>query len=236
MTRRGWPNCSTSACWVWSTMNSALIARIPATTSTTPRTMGSRRSTITSSLTATQWWSGRRHRLQRRRLPGCRTWGSTPRGGPLGRSARSAGAATESRQWQIRKNAAGALSGFVDDDLVAVLQHLFHGFQIKPLQRDVLRRFECLVDRGKTRGVALGAGDDLLAVGLRLLLDCRGRTARLRDDVVAIGLRLVTQALAIGQRTLHVAEGIDDRARRIDPLQLHLGDLDPGSIGVENPL
>ena len=87
------------------------------------------------------------------------------------------------------------------------------------MEGDVLRRLERAIDRDETIGIALGAGDDLLAIGFRLLLDPHGIAARPRDDVVAIGLCLVAQPLAIGERALHVSEGVDDRGRWID-LQL----------------
>src|SRR5271165_6323164 len=160
-------------------MNSALIAKMPATTSTTAMTMRSRRSIITSSLTAAQRRHGGRHRLQCRRLRCTSRRRGTPGGVPLCRRARRSVGAAERGQRQIGKDAAAALGGFVDDDLVAVLQDLFHGLEVEPLESDVLRRLEGLVDRGKAVGVALGAGDDLLAVGFRLLLDCRGGAARL---------------------------------------------------------
>src|ERR1700746_496991 len=155
MTRRGWPNCSTSASWVWSTMNSALIAKMPATTSTAATTMRSRRSIITSSLTAAQGRHGRRRRL--RRLPGAGDRRGSPSGGPLRRHARGSAGASECRQRQIGKHAALALGGLVDDHLIAVLEHLLHGLEVETLEGDVLRRLEGLVDGGETTCVALGA-------------------------------------------------------------------------------
>src|SRR5207244_346065 len=91
-------------------------------------------------------------------------------------------------------------------------------------------------DRIEAIGIALGAGGNFLAISFGLLLDSRGVAARSRDDVVAVRLGLVAQPLAVSERALDVAEGIDDRAWRIDLQQLQLRDLDPRAIGVEDPL
>src|SRR6267154_2142176 len=204
MTRRGSPNCSTSASSVWSTMNSELIAKTPTATSTTATTVRIRRFTTPSLLTAAQGWDGGCRRLWRRRR-------RCPRGR---RRARCSTDAAQGGQRQVGKHPVSALGGFVDDHFVAALQDLLHGLEIEALESDILRYLEGAIDRGETIGVALGAGDDLLA----------------------IGLRFVAQLLAIGKRALHVAEGIDDSGRRIDPQQLQLGDFDTSAIGVEDPL
>src|SRR5712671_590640 len=226
MTRRGSPNCSTSASSVWSTMSSELIVKTPTATSTTATTVRIRRLTTPSLLTAAQGWDGGCRRLWRRRR-------RCPRGG---RRARRSTDAAQGGQRQVGKHPVSALGGFVDDHFVAALQDLLHGLEIEALESDILRYLEGAIDRGETIGVALGAGDDLLAIGLRFLLDRHGGAARPRDDIVAIGLCFVAQLLAIGKRALHVAEGIDDRGRRIDPQQLQLGDFDTSAIGVEDPL
>src|ERR1700751_1311499 len=167
-------------------MNSALIAKMPARTSTAAMIMRSRRSTITSSLTAAQGRHGRRHRLQCRGLRRAVGWRGAAGGIPGGRRTRRTAGTAEGGQRQIGKHAAAALGGFVDNDFVAVLQDLFHGLEVEPLESDVLRRLKDVIDRGETVGVALGAGDDLLTIGFRLLLDRGGGTSRLRDNVVAI--------------------------------------------------
>src|SRR5436190_1842406 len=53
---------------------------------------------------------------------------------------------------------------------------------------------------------------------------------------LAAGLGLVAQPLAVGQRALHVAEGVDDLLGRIDLGELHLRDDDTGTVEVEDGL
>src|SRR5438132_13332871 len=232
MTLLGSPNCSTSACSVWSTMNNALVKAKPATTRTTARTTSRRRSILISSLPAAQGRDGG----CRRRLSRAGSWRRCSRRTPLGRSTANRVAAAQGRQRQIGEHAGPALGGFVDDHLVAALQDLFHGFEVEPFEGDVPRCRKGAIDRVEAIGIALGAGGDFLAISFSLLLDSRGVAARPRDDVVAVGLRLVAQPLAIGEWPLDVAEGVDDRAWRIDLQQLQLGNLDPRAIGVEDRL
>src|SRR5580693_10658752 len=150
MTRRGWPSCRTSASSVWSTMNSELIAKTPATARI-------RRFTIPSSLPP-QRWHGSRWRL--------RPAGGRPaRGRAVPRSASRrrhiSRPGTEGRERQIGEDPVPALGGFVDDHLVAVLQDLFHRLQVEALLCDILRDLEGLVDREETIGIALRASRDL---------------------------------------------------------------------------
>src|SRR5215831_10592353 len=179
-------------------MNSAFIATMPATTSTTAIARRRRRSTITSSLTPAQRRQGRRRRLRRRRLSGAGDRRGRSCGAPLSRCTGGSACARECRQWQKGKDTALVLRGPVDDHFVAVLQHLFHGFEVEALDGDVLRCLERTINRCEAIRV----------------------TARSRDDVVAIGLSLVAEPLAIGERALDVAEGVDDRVRGVDPEQL----------------
>src|ERR1700730_5241057 len=232
MTRRGWPNCRTSASSVCPTKNSHLIARTPATMSTTATTARIRRFTVPSSLPPQ-----RRH-SQRRRLRRAGGRAAPPRAAPRSASRRRciARPGPESRKRQIRQDPVPALGRFVDDHLVAVLQDLFHRFQVEALERDFVSRLEGVVDREETIGVALRASRDLLPVGVRLLLDPNRIAARPRDDVVTVGFCFVAQPLAVGERPLNVAERVDDRSRRIDLEQLHLGELDSGIIDVEDSL
>src|SRR5205823_4164938 len=232
MTRRGWPNCRSSASSVWSTINNELIAKMPATISTTATTARIRRFT-NPSLLPPQGWHGKR---RRRRPAGGRA--ARPCAAPrsAGRRRYISRSGAEGRKRQIRQDPVPALGRFVDDYLVAVLQDLFHRFQVKALERDVLSRLEGVVDREETIGVALRAGRDLLPVGVRLLLDPNRIAARPRDDVVTVGFCFVAQPLAVGERTLHVAERVDHRSRRIDLEQLQLGELDSCVIDVEDAL
>src|SRR5271166_148041 len=164
MTSRTSPRRSTSASSVCSTMNSALIAKMPTTTRATAMIVRSRRFTIPSSLTTAQRRDGGHRRLRRRRLAG---------GGPgRGRCTRRSGAAAQGGQRQIGKHAVPALGRFVDDYFIAVLKDLLHGLEIQPLEGHVLRHLEGAIDRGETIGITLSAGDDFLAKGFRLLLDC----------------------------------------------------------------
>ena len=68
------------------------------------------------------------------------------------------------------------------------------------------------------------------------LQDALGLTLGLRDDAVGVGFRLVLQALLIGARRLHVAEGVDHLSWRIDLLELHLGHQYAGAVAVEGLL
>ena len=78
--------------------------------------------------------------------------------------------------------------------------------------------------------------DHLHFVGFGFLADPLGVAARTRQDVIGVGLGLVARPLLVGARALDVVEGVDDRKRRLDALQLHLRDLDPGLVVVEQPL
>src|SRR5215469_13012691 len=230
MTRRGWPNCRTSASSVWSTMKSGEVegstTRIPRTIRTIATGMRTRRFTTASSLTP-QWGDG-----------GGR--GRPARAGPRRVGWRRCGSASiraaERRQRQIRKDAALALGRFVDDHLVAVLQDLFHRFEVEALLRHILGRLEGVVDREEPIRVALRARGNLLPISFGLLLDPHRVAAGPRDDVVAVGFGFVAQTFAIGERALHVAERVDDRRRRVDLQQLQLGDFDPGAVKVEDSL
>src|SRR3984893_9914711 len=213
-------------------MNSALVKARPATTRTTARTRSRRRSILISSLPAAEGRDGRGGRG----LPRAGGWRRCSRRTPLSRSTASRLAAAPGRQRQIGEHTGSAFGGFVDDHLMAVPQHLFHGFEVEPFEGDVPRCRKGAIDRVEAIGIALGTGVNFLAISFSLLFDSRGVAARPRDDVVAVRLGFVAQPLAVGERALDVAEGGDDRAWRIDPQQLQLSDLDPRVIGVEDPL
>src|ERR1700730_7017211 len=213
-------------------MNSALVKARPATTRTTARTRSRRRSILISSLPAAEGRDGRGGRG----LPRAGGWRRCSRRTPLSRSTASRLAAAPGRQRQIGEHTGSAFGGFVDDHLMAVPQHLFHGFEVEPFEGDVPRCSKGAIDRVEAIGIALGTGGNFLAISFSLLFDSRGVAARPRDDVVAVRLGFVAQPLAVGERALDVAEGVDDRAWRIDPQQLQLSDLDPRVVGVEDPL
>src|SRR5215468_3038091 len=180
MTRRGWPNCRTSACSVWSTIKSGevegITTRIPRTIRTIATGMRRRRFTTPSSLTPQWRHGGRRGRAAR---AGCRSVGWRRRG-------RISIRAAERRQRQIREDATLALRRFVDDHLVAVLQDLFHRLQVEALLRHILGRLEGVVDREEPIRVALRARGNLLPISFGLLLDPHRVAAGPRDDVVAV--------------------------------------------------
>ena len=138
-------------------------------------------------------------------------------------------------QWQIRHHARGR-SASVDQHLVGAFKNAFHRLDIKTACRDFLRNLVGLIDRVETRGIALGLQHDLGAIGLRFLRQARRITMGARHHVITIGFGFVDQTLQIDLRTLHIAERVDDLARRIDFLQLDLGDLDAGAVGIENAL
>src|SRR5215469_11355888 len=207
-------------------MKRELIANIPPTTSATAAARRMRRFTTASLLLTPQGWHGRSGRLRS-------AWSRAV--APGRRRARTL-APAQGGQREVRQDTTLALRRFVDDNLVTVLEDLLHRFEVEPLQRYILCRFEGVVDRKETIGVALRLIDDLLAIAFRLLLDPHGIAPRPRDDVVAIGFRLVAQPLAIGECPLHVAKRVDDRGRGVDFLQLQLSDFDPGAVGIEDAL
>ena len=133
-------------------------------------------------------------------------------------------------EWQIRHDR-GAL--VVEDDLVGAAKHPFHGLQEHALARDLGSVLVLVVDLQEARSLTGGVVHHLLLVALGGLQSALGLTARLRHHLVEVGVRFVLQALLVGARRLHVAEGVDHLARRIDLLQLHLIDLDASAVAVE---
>ncbi len=136
------------------------------------------------------------------------------------RSGGAGGRRRELIERQIGNDAAG--SAGIDDDLVGAAEQPFHGFEIHALAGDLGRLLVFVVDLEEARGLALGLGHGLLAIGFGGLGDLGGAAARFRNHAVGVGLRLVLRALEIGAGGLHVAEGVDHLRRRIDLLQLHL--------------
>src|SRR6516165_10062088 len=144
--------------------------------------------------------------------------------------------AWQTGQWQIGYDARARLAAGIDDRLVGATEHPLHGLEIDPLPRHVGRLLILLIDLAEARGLALGFGDGLFAIGLGVLEDLGGAAARFRHDAIGIGLRFVLRALQIGARPLHVAEGFDHLRRRIDLLKLHLLHQDAGAVIVERLL
>ena len=95
----------------------------------------------------------------------------------LGRAfARQAG------QRQIGHDARARMPAGVDDGLVGPAEHPLHGFEIDSLPRHVRRLLVLFVDLAEARGLALGFGDGLFAIGLGILNDLGGR--RLQHTLV----------------------------------------------------
>src|SRR5262249_24209410 len=124
----------------------------------------------------------------------------------------------------------------IDDGLVGAAEHALHGFEINPLPRHVGRLLVLVVDLAEARGLALGFGDGLFAIGFGVLEDLGGAAARFRHDAIGIGLRFVLGALEIGTRRLDVAEGVDHLRRRIDLFELDLLHQDAGAVIAERLL
>ena len=74
-----------------------------------------------------------------------------------------------------------------------------------------------LVNLLEARRLAARLGDGLLAIGLGLLQNARGRAARFRHDAIGVGFGLVAETLQILLRGGHVAEGGDDLLRADRP-------------------
>ena len=150
-------------------------------------------------------------------------------------SAFAARAVAEFGQRQIRHDA-GSLGAGIDDGLVGAGKNVLHRIEIHALAGHVGRLLVLLVDLQEARGLALGVGHDLGAIGLGILSDLRGAAPRFRDHAIGVGLRLVLHALEIGPGGLDVAEGVDHLRRVVGLLQLHLLYLNTGVVGVERLL
>jgi hypothetical protein len=80
--------------------------------------------------------------------------------------------------------------------------------RVKTLSRD-LRGHQILgQDRREARGLTLGSGDDLIAIGASVGDDASRLAAGLRKDLVGIGLGLILQPLLV----LACLDGIVERA------------------------
>ena len=124
----------------------------------------------------------------------------------------------------------------IDDGLVGAGEDAFHGFQIHALAGDVGRLLVLVVDLQEARGLALGVGDGLLAIGLGVLDDLGRPAAGFRHHFVGVSLRFVLRPFEVGACRLHVEERIDDLGRRIDLLQLDVLDQNAGAVGIERLL
>ena len=129
-----------------------------------------------------------------------------------------------------------ALAGGVDDHLRRLSQHLVDAVEIEAPGRHVLRLLVAPEQRQEGVGLAVREVDDLGAVGLGVLSDVLGLAAGARQNVVGVGLGLVARPLLVGPRALDVVEGVDHRERRLDALQLNLGDLHARLLVVEQLL
>src|SRR6516162_4966158 len=102
--------------------------------------------------------------------------------------------ARQSGQRQIGHDAGARLAAGIDDDLVGAAEHPLHGFEIDPLPRHVGSFLVLLIDLAEARGLALGLGDGLFAIGFGVLEDLGGAAARFRHDAIGIGLRFILGA------------------------------------------
>src|SRR5262249_61272698 len=82
--------------------------------------------------------------------------------------------AWQTGQRQIRHDARARPAAGIDDRLVGAPEHALHGFQIDPLPRHVGCFLVLLIDLREARGLALGFGDSLFAIGLGVLNDLGG--------------------------------------------------------------
>ena len=105
-------------------------------------------------------------------------------------------------------------------------QDVLHRLEIHAPQRHVLRRLIGRQHRKEALRLPGRLRDRGQPGALPFRHDARRIAAGARHDVVAIGLRLVAQAFGVGVGALHVEEAFHHLGRRIDLLQLHLGDLD----------
>ena len=93
--------------------------------------------------------------------------------------------ARQALQRQIGHDTWARLAAGIDDGLVGAAEHPLHGFEIDPLPRHVGRLLVLLVDLAEARGLALGFGDGLFAIGFSVLGDLGGAAARFRNDALA---------------------------------------------------
>ena len=115
-------------------------------------------------------------------------------------------------------------------------QDVLHRLEVHAPQRHVLRRLIGRQHREEALRLPGRLGDRGQPGALPFRHDACRITAGARHDVVAIGFGLVAQAFGVGVGALHVDEAFHHLGRRIDLLQLHLGDLDAGLVVVEDLL
>ena len=109
-----------------------------------------------------------------------------------------------------------------------------HRIQIHPAQGDVLRLLIGREHDVEPLRLARRLGDRRQLCALRLGEDARGVAPGTGDDIVVIRLSLVAHALGVGIGTLHISKAFHHGRRRIDFLQLNLGDLDPHIVAIED--
>jgi hypothetical protein len=119
-------------------------------------------------------------------------------------------------QRQIGDHPAASGGIGVEENLVGPAQDVCHGLKKDALPADIGRLFVFLKNLEKASGLTGRLGDGLLAIGFGGLSDLRGLAARFRDDLVSVGLRLVLRSLGIGFGGLYVVERVDHLGRRID--------------------
>ena len=146
----------------------------------------------------------------------------------LGRSA-----FLQFRQRQIRHDALPVLA---DDDLVRILQHLFHGFDEQALARDVGRLGVFVVDGDEALRLAFRFLHDAVLVGGRLFADLRRLAARLAELLVGILVRFLDETVLVLLGALHLVEGVGHFARRRRVLDRDRVDREPGAVVVERRL
>ena len=113
-------------------------------------------------------------------------------------------------------------------------ENALHRLQIHALARHARRVLILRIDLIEARGLAVGFGDRLLAIGLGLQPDARRRAFRFRHDAVGVGVGLVDRALLILLGRGHVAIGGQNLRGRVDRLQLNLLDEHAGVVIVEH--
>src|SRR6516164_10201903 len=86
--------------------------------------------------------------------------------------------ARQSGQRQIGHDARARPAAGIDDRLIGAPEHALHGFEVNALARHVGRFLVLLVDLREARGLTLGFGDGLLAVGFGVLDDLGGAATR----------------------------------------------------------
>ena len=140
------------------------------------------------------------------------------------------------RRYGQRQEGNESLQLVIDNQRLSVAQYILHGIDVHAAQRDVLGELVGREHAIEALRLAGRLSDGGLFDTLRLGRDPRCLTTRPRDDIVMERLRLVAHAVSVGVGALYVTKAFDHGGRRIDLLELYLGNLDANVVAIEDLL